>query len=597
MKDFIKKIKNNKRLLYFTTVTVIVLFCLVLNISFSAFTLSAKKEAVNITVGDFTYSITLNGVSGNIITAIQNDITKMNVGLKANNTMDTDYELIYTICTDQECTQTVSSVEGLTVEYSSRTVDEVNGEIVKKGEKNIRLVITNTTNTNYYIKLGIKAGFAYNELALINQINSEYNEEDLTIITYIDGSLSATFPSTKDYTVTSECKNAKDQSVDTSLAGTWTNNKWNISVNNLLTGETRCNLYFDEAAPLGWKTASSGTLLAGIKNNYASPTSTLTTPGKQISTSNEAVLARTSDDYGTSYYFRGNVENNYVIFADMCWRIVRIDGLGNIKLVLYNYNRNKTNITNPCASTYDGTSNAYARYSGTTYKAKFNAYYSYNAHIGFMYGTYSTSYNNEHANTNKSTILTALENWYESNGLSTYASKLADVIWCNDKYTSYSGTNTNESNYEARGRLYPATYASPTLICPNDKMGGNLSKFTVSSTIAGGNGALSQNGAKGYKIGLLTADEAAFAGAVFHASNTTNSTYYLYKNASSEWWWTLSPFRFGDDSATVLGVSTTGLVNIAVNDSNAVRPAISLVSTVTISSGGEGTASNPFVVQ
>jgi len=128
-------------------------------------------------------------------------------------------------------------------------------------------------------------------------------------------------------------------------------------------------------------------------------------------------------------------------------------------------------------------------------------------------------------------------------------------------------------------------------------MGGNLSKFTVSSTIAGGNGALSQNGAKGYKIGLLTAAGAAFAGAVFHASNTTNSTYYLYKNASSEWWWTLSPFRFGDDSATVLGVSTTGLVNIAVNDSNAVRPAISLVSTVTISSGGEGTASNPFVVQ
>ena len=38
----------------------------------------------------------------------------------------------------------------------------------------------------------------------------------------------------------------------------------------------------------------------------------------------EALLASTDDDYGTSYYFRGAVKNNYVEFANKCWRIVRV---------------------------------------------------------------------------------------------------------------------------------------------------------------------------------------------------------------------------------------------------------------------------------
>ena len=40
------------------------------------------------------------------------------------------------------------------------------------------------------------------------------------------------------------------------------------------------------------------------------------------------------DDYGVSYYYRGAVEDNYVTFADMCWRIVRIQGDGSVKLIL-----------------------------------------------------------------------------------------------------------------------------------------------------------------------------------------------------------------------------------------------------------------------
>ena len=64
------------------------------------------------------------------------------------------------------------------------------------------------------------------------------------------------------------------------------------------------------SAPKKWNTAPSGTLLYALKQN-----NTLSTPQTPIgrpSLSTEAVMAATKDDYGASYYFRGNVTNNFV---------------------------------------------------------------------------------------------------------------------------------------------------------------------------------------------------------------------------------------------------------------------------------------------
>ena len=167
----------------------------------------------------------------------------------------------------------------------------------------------------------------------------------------------------------------------------------------------------------------------------------------------EALLASTVDDYGTSYYFRGAVKNNYVQFANKCWRIVRITGDGSVKLVLHN--DNTAGATNPCSSANNSTTAAFARYSGTTYTSKFNTYYKDNAYIGFMYGQAGASdYASAHANTNNSTILTNLEAWYNNN-LKTYESKLADTIWCNDKSTVSGGPGygTNSTYYAAYNRI------------------------------------------------------------------------------------------------------------------------------------------------
>ena len=367
-------------------------------------------------------------------------------------------------------------------------------------------------------------------------------------------------------------------------------------------------------APDGWYDASSGTLLAALRDNNTL-NEPLTTPGSAVSADTEAVLARTQDDYGTSYYFRGAVTNNFVEYANMCWRIVRVTGDGSIKLVLYNYNGLTSTNNTPASSTpcnVTGNDLAFARYEGDTYTSAFNSSYNDNAYVGLMYGTAgASSYADAHTNTNASTILTNLNKWY-TNVLSKQAnfndSQLADTIWCNDKSvvtdtafnpgsytlgTSY-GYGTNSNYYSVDKRLMQATSykaggTGPSLICPNDNNGGKLSKFTVSDT-TNGNGALS-----GYaKVGLLTADEIALAGGAY---GKTNTTYYIKGNSNAGFWWALSPFGFFGNDASVWVVDGFNgrLDGVHVNGINGVRPSLSLVSNIKISSG-TGTATNPYKI-
>ena len=337
-------------------------------------------------------------------------------------------------------------------------------------------------------------------------------------------------------------------------------------------------------APNGWYEAGSGTLLAALRDSNTLKTP-ITTPGAAISTASEALLASTEDDYGTSYYFRGAVKNNYVQFANKCWRIVRVGGDGFVKLILHN--DNKAGAANPCASANNSTSAAFARFSGTTYTSAFNSSYNDNAYVGFKYGTIGASdYATTHANTNKSTILTNLETWY-TNNLKTYESVIDDNVWCNDKTnvtdTSYDpwGITPNGKGYAKNVTYYGATQrlvsksksaggAGPSLKC-----NGELSKITS-------------------KVGLITADELAFAGYAFNIGNTTT---YLQENATDTYWWSLSPINFNGSNAYVWSVvgSLGGLYNYSVRNACGLRPSISLVSSTTISSG-TGTSEDPYVV-
>ena len=312
----------------------------------------------------------------------------------------------------------------------------------------------------------------------------------------------------------------------------------------------------------------------------------ITTPGAAISTASEALLASAEDDYGTSYYFRGAVKNNYVEFANKCWRIVRVGGDGSVKLILHN--DNKAGVANPCDPANNSASAAFARYSDTTYKSKFNPNSNDNAYIGFKYGTVGAStYDATHANTNNSTILNNLETWY-TNNLKTYADAIADTVWCNDKTivkdttynpSSYGGNATglgfgiNKTWYGAAQRLL-STSGSAGGTGPSLKCNGDLSKINS-------------------KVGLITADELAFAG---YAYGLENSTTYLQENATDTYWWSLSPVNFGGSGATVWSVyGGTGFFDgDGAGGAIGVRPSISLKSTTNVT--GEGTSSSPFII-
>ena len=355
---------------------------------------------------------------------------------------------------------------------------------------------------------------------------AKYTEpKDTLLAITINGEISTTFPTTKYYETSVECTTGTGK-VE------WNGTKWVLTTNGITKGSTKCNATFITKVP-----TFAETILAN--NKVKAP---ITTPGATISTASEALLASTEDDYGTSYYFRGAVTNNYVEFANKCWRIVRVGGDGSVKLILHN--DNTTGAANPCDAANNSASAAFARYSGTTYTSAFNSSYNDNAYVGFKYGTVGASgYASAHANTNNSTILTNLETWY-TNNLKTYESVIDDTVWCNDK------TNVTDTSYD------------PWSITPNG-LGyaknvtyyGATQRLVGTSGSAGGTGpSLKCNGELSKinsKVGLITADELAFAGYAYNISNTTT---YLQENATDTYWWSLSPNRFDGGSACVWGV-------------------------------------------
>ena len=357
--------------------------------------------------------------------------------------------------------------------------------------------------------------------------------------------------------------------------------KYNLP-NSVLGQEIHLKISVEGKAGSGWLPSNFKDRILAL-NEVKTP---ITTPGAAVSTETEALLASAEDDNGTSYYFRGAVTNNYVEFANKCWRIVRVGGDGSVKLILHN--DNTTGAANPCDAANNSASAAFARYSGTTYKSAFNTNYNDNAYVGFKFGTVgSSTYEATHANTNNSTILTNLEAWYNNNdNFKKYEKVIADTVWCNDK------TNVTDTSYD------------PWSITPNG-LGyaknvtyyGAAQRLVGTSGSAGGTGpSLKCNGELSKinsKVGLITADELAFAGYAYNIGNTTT---YLQENATDTYWWSLSPFSFYGGDAIVWNVygSSGDFVNISVCITNGVRPSISLKSTTNVT--GEGTSSSPYII-
>lgn len=292
------------------------------------------------------------------------------------------------------------------------------------------------------------------------------------------------------------------------------------------------------------------------------------------------------DDFGTSYYYRGNVDNNWVKFdgptSDIYFRIIRINGDGTVRIIY-------TGTTAPTEE-QKVTMTGY----GTTIGVKAFSEFSNNAeYVGYRYAL-GNAHGTEFASTVQGINLQQVEyentidRWYGENILinSKYVNVISnEQILCNDR-TGYldsnctipgGGTGTTATFYGSFKR-FCLERSTPTLVCTNP-----LDMFTVASASIG-------NNALQYPVGLITADEVAMAGGYFVQGNYG---YYLYINTPG--FWTASPAFYADNNIAGFGVYADGTLNHGFyNGLLGIRPVISLKSDLAIT--GTGTWNDPYVV-
>ena len=417
--------------------------------------------------------------------------------------------------------------------------------------------ITNTGNLTYKFNIMLLSTTTNNQISS-NYIKLKVNSESIT-----------TLNSLTDGVILSNITLKPGKSIDVTLRVWLSENTPNTEI-----GKTFNAKITTEGQAIYTKNPAKETLTnLGLTVSSGTPDFSKTSCSSGCDESTVGIY-EAEDDIGTSYYFRGDVENNYVYFAGFYWRIIRINGDGTVRMI------------------YDGTSAHDNGESSNDRRLIKNSYFNSlgddNAYVGFMYGTLGAiTYAETHANTNDSTIKTALDAWYNENIKDTTNEHyIVDAIYCNDREVSTTNSNyagdgsgTTTTLYKVSERLYLGTNKTPTLQCSqvNDR-------FTKSATVSGEKG----NGALTYPIGLITADEVTYAGGM----TSTNKKYYLYTGRDC---WTMSPDRFSSGQAFGLQVYGRGhLGNYLIDNSKAVRPVISLSSSAL--SSGKGTKTEPFTI-
>ena len=193
-----------------------------------------------------------------------------------------------------------------------------------------------------------------------------------------------------------------------------------------------------------------------MENKIITSTPTLTTSSNNTSDASGLYKSTATNTGESTYYFRGNVENNYVSFAGFTWRIVRINEDGTIRIVMQDGINSNANIA-------------------------FNSNYN---NYTYMYYT------------NNSNAKTQLESWYQTNiGSKTdLASKVVSGNYYCEQAKAKAGNWTSES---ATMTIYDKY--TPDFKCSSD-----------------GNG----KGVVNASVGLLTYDEVVYAGGYYDQSNS-----------------------------------------------------------------------------
>ena len=287
---------------------------------------------------------------------------------------------------------------------------------------------------------------------------------------------------------------------------TWNYSEWFPEVRNLTQTRTKCTLYFKKAKKVD-------TVLGEIEVYTYTPDFTKSSCDDGTCESHEKGIFETTDVDGTSYYYRGSVENNYVYFANHYWRIIRINGDGSIRIIYDG------------TSAYDNGEVSEDRQYGTS---QFNISNDDNMYVGYMYTS------GEAHGLGTSSVIKEANDAFYTDVLSSYSSYInTNAGFCGDRSTldSQSGFGTGQVTTYYRGYLRMAL-GTPDLFCEN-----NEDLYTVGVSNKG-------NKVLTYPIGLITADEVVLAGA---SGGVFNGNYNYQQECANGYlatgnrFWTMTP--------------------------------------------------------
>ena len=469
--------------------------------------------------------------------------------------------------------------------YNDGSDGVIGGELIEPSDTVYKKTFTVKNEGNTNIEYGVY---------LIDIINQFVRKEDIkyTLDCTTDGTIicnkvtnETTFPSGISQLVTNTIEPNKTHTYTFTFTYKDTGTDQSIDMNKELSakiqiyGKNSNNEYFPY---------EEGTLAYSIINNVKNGTlegkstftANLSATGMvdNVTTASDKILSTAEDDEGTTYYFRGNPIDNYVNFAGMCWRIVRIEGDGSVKLILASEKTcSTTNLTDDSGFATDGVAGTQGTILFASYGYKIVGDYYINDYIN------SVADKTESARTK-------LNAWLERK-ITSESDKalLKNETWCiGDQTNAYSYNKTGEvvgtvsdlinsetSFYFTAGNKYYVT-KTPSYKCET----------------TGVDGEVDIN-----KVGMITFDEIVYAG----GGNSSNLNYYLNNNALNNYWWMLSTsdldnVRYYVEILTLNSYYKFGPCYVNETDYIAIRPSITLLPTTKIS-GGNGTISNPYTVK
>ena len=352
--------------------------------------------------------------------------------------------------------------------------------------------------------------------------------------------------------------------------GTLSGNTYIISN---ITSNKKCTITFKPNSPtlLSQILADNPTRSTRSNNNNGTndfaTLLTATTTGT-LFTSTESIAGGTLKEV---YYYAGNTTNNWVKFANLYWRIIRTNYDESIRLLYVGTSPDTTN--------------------GNIGESAFNISSNSPKYVGYKYGE-DTSLDTIRNNTTDSTIKTTIDTWYKNNLINYTKFLSTSAVYCNDRSLgtgqTYSASSSSSFNFAPYYRMDYDTKgakANPSYNCRDIR-----DAFSVNNTSA----------KLDFPIGLMTADEIAFAGGVASVKMNTPYAWFISNSAGtqvSSYWWSLSPSGWnGYGSVAWFWHSNNAILGYNYIDCTfAVRPAISLKSCNLIS-GGDGSANNPYVI-